>query len=73
MLYLLLQRDLQKIVLAGKHVLSESELPDAMTTIQWITLAAWYRMWDLRGEESIILPVASAYLTAPQRYSISRV
>ena len=53
MLYLVLKRDLQKISLAREHVLSESELVDAIDTIQWIALAAQYRIVDLRGEKII--------------------
>lgn len=64
MLYLLLQRDLQKISLARKHVLSESELPDALDTVQWVTLAAWYRVWDLKGEKVVMFPVILAYLAS---------
>jgi len=64
MFYLLLQRDLQKISLAREHVLSESELPDALSTIQWITLAARYRMLDLRGEKIVVLPVILVYLVS---------
>ena len=54
MLYLVLKRDLQKISLARKYVLSDAELPDAMETIDWITLAARYRILDLRGEKITI-------------------
>lgn len=64
MFYLLLQRDLQKISLAREHVLSESELPDALGTIQWITLAARYRMLDLKGEMMVILPVILAHMVS---------
>jgi len=51
MLYLVLKRDLEKISLARKHVLADSELPDAVDTIQCITSAAMYRITDLRGEK----------------------
>lgn len=51
MLYLALKRDLEKISLARKHVLEDSELPDAVYTIQYITSAAMYRIADLRGEK----------------------
>ena len=64
MFYLLLQRDLQMISLAREHVLSESELPDALGTIQWITLAARYRMLDLKGEMMVILPVILAHMVS---------
>ena len=64
MFYLLLQRDLQKIGLAREHVLSESELPDALGTIQWITLAARYRMLDLKGKKLVVLPVSLAYMVS---------
>ena len=53
MLYLILKRDLQKISLAREHVLSEPELVDAIGTIQWITLAARYRIVDLKGEKIV--------------------
>jgi hypothetical protein len=49
MLYLVLKRDLQKISLARKHVLSDSELVDALGTFQEITFAAEERIEDLRG------------------------
>ena len=62
MLYLLLQRDLQKIGLARKHVLSDSELPDALDTIRWVITAAWYRMEDLTGEKGVTLPIILADL-----------
>ena len=51
MLYLVLKRDLQRISLARKHVLADSELPDALETIEWIVDAAMYRVSDLKGEE----------------------
>jgi len=50
MLYLILKRDLQRISLARKHVLADSELPDAVQTILYVTGAAMYRIADLRGE-----------------------
>ena len=50
MLYLALKRDLEKISLARKHVLSDYEMSDAMETILSITDAAWYRIISLRGE-----------------------
>ena len=53
MLYLVLKKDLEKISLARKHVLSEPELFDAIDTIQWITLAAQYKIVDLRGEKTV--------------------
>jgi hypothetical protein len=53
MLYLVLKRDLEKISFARKHVLSESELFDAIETIRWITLAARYKIVDLRGEKIV--------------------
>lgn len=49
-LYLVLERDLQKLSLACKHVLGESELPDALESIQYIGGAAMYRVSDLRGK-----------------------
>ena len=62
MLYLLLQRDLQKINLACKHVLSEPELPDALDTLRMISVAAGNRVRDLRGEKVLppIIPAHSA-------------
>jgi len=64
MLYLVLKRDLQKISLACKHVLSDSELPDALETIRWINAAAWYRMSDLKGEKPVTQRTISAYLSS---------
>ena len=64
MLYLLLKRDLQMISLARKHVLSEAEFRDAVSAIQWITVAAWYRIWDLKGEKAVVLLATSAYLAS---------
>lgn len=57
MLYLVLKRDLQKISLARKHVLSDYELRDALETVQWITLAAKYRIVDLKGGETATQPI----------------
>lgn len=54
MLYLLLQRDLQKIDLARNHVISEPELSGALDMIQWVTVVAQFRMWDLRGKKVVI-------------------
>lgn len=51
MLYLVFKRDLQKISLGRKHVLADSELPDAAETVQYIIEAAMYRVSDLRGEK----------------------
>ena len=51
MLYLVLKRDLQRISLARKHVLSDSELPDALDTVIYTAEAALYRITDLRGEK----------------------
>lgn len=53
MLYLALKRDLERISLARKHVLSHFELYDAVETILFIIDAAWYRLADLRGETGI--------------------
>ena len=60
MLYLLLSRDLQKISLARKYVLSEFEFPDAMDTITWITASARYRVSDLICEKVVFLPLILA-------------
>ena len=50
MLYLALKRDLERISLAQKYVLSIDEMDDAFDTIQYITDAAWYRIMDLRSK-----------------------
>jgi len=57
MLYLLLQRDLQKISLACVHVLSDFELSDALNTIELTTRAALNRVWDLKCEKATVSPV----------------
>jgi len=72
MLYLLLKRDLQKISLARKHVLSDSELWDAVETIESITLSAQYRITDLRGEKYSHSP-PSQLTCPPKQYSSSRI
>ena len=66
MLYLVLKRDLEKISLACRHVLSDSELPDALETIQWITYAAWCRMADLQGGKVVVPPIDSAHPPSPE-------
>ena len=53
MLYLALKRDLERISLARKHVLSHFELWDAVETILFIHDAPWYRLDDMRGEAEI--------------------
>jgi len=53
MLYLALKRDLERISLARKHVLSHFELWDAMETILFINYAPLYRLIDLQGEIEI--------------------
>ena len=50
MLYLALKRDLERISLARKYVLSHFELYDAMETILFISDAACYRHGDVLGE-----------------------
>lgn len=50
MLYLTLKRDLERISLARKHVLSHFEMWDAVETILYIRDAAEYRSVDLKGE-----------------------
>ena len=50
MLYLALKRDLERISLAQKYVLSIDEMDDAFDTIQYITDAAWYRIMSLRSK-----------------------
>ena len=60
MLYLVLKRDLERISLAQKHVLSDYELSDAAETILSITDAAWYRIDSLRSEpEKCVTPLQS--------------
>ena len=54
MLYLALKRDLERISLARKHVLSHFELYDAVETILFISDAACYRLRDLRGETDML-------------------
>ena len=49
MLYLALKRDLERISLARKHVLSSYELFDAWDTLQYITDTAWNRITSLRS------------------------
>ena len=53
MLYLALKRDLERISLARKHVLSHVELWDAVETILYLVDAGWYRLEDLRGNTEI--------------------
>jgi len=53
MLYLALKRDLERISLARKHVLSHVELWDAVETILYLVDAGWYRLEDLRGKTEI--------------------
>jgi len=53
MLYLALKRDLERVSLARKHVLSHFELWDAVETILFINDAPWYRLGDLRGKIEI--------------------
>ena len=62
MLYLALKRDLQRISLARKYVLSHFELWDAVETILYIVDAAFYRLDDLRGE-AVIRPRYRLHLT----------
>jgi len=60
MLYLLLQRGLQKINLAHKHVLLESELLDALDIIQWIAFVVYFRVEELRSKRIKVSPTISA-------------
>ena len=62
MLYLVLKRDLEKISLARKHVLSDSELPDAVETIGSVSQAALDRSESLQGKPQM-LPGSRFYLT----------
>jgi hypothetical protein len=50
MLYLAVKRDLERISLARKYVLSDYELLDASKTIMHITDAVRYRVESLRSE-----------------------
>ena len=50
MLYLALKRDLERISLTRKYVLSDYEFFDAVETILYIIDAAQYRVESLRGE-----------------------
>jgi len=52
------------INLARKHVLSETEFLDAVNATQWVTLATWYRIWDLKGENVVMLPITFICLTS---------
>ena len=54
MLYILLQRDLQKIDLARKCALSDSELRDHLDAIEWVVMLAHYRVNELRGKRVVI-------------------
>jgi len=64
MLYLLLQRGLQKIDLARKHVLLESELLDGLDIIQWVAIVVHFRVEELRGKEAVILSIISTYMAS---------
>jgi hypothetical protein len=58
LLYLALKRDLERISLARKHVLSDYEMFDAFDTIQYITDSAWHRIISLRsgsGNQIVLL------------------
>ena len=50
MLYLTLKRDLERISLAQKYVLSDFELLDARVAIEYIIDTAAYRVESLRSE-----------------------
>ena len=54
MLYLVLKRDLEKISLARKYVLSNLELADASETLLFISRAAEDRSESLRGEPQML-------------------
>ena len=66
MLYLALKRDLERISLARKHVLSHFELYDAVETILFISDAAWYRLADLRGEKRALSSYCPHLTKSPQ-------
>jgi len=53
MLYLALKRDLERISLARKHVLSHFEMWDAVETIIYIKDVAECRVWELQGETTM--------------------
>ena len=58
MFYLVLKRDLERISLARKHVLSTYELDDACTTIKSIVHAVWIRIGSLGGKsENRVTPL----------------
>lgn len=54
MLYLVLKRDLEKISLACKHVLSDFELADAREAVFFISGAASDRSESLQGEPQML-------------------
>ena len=64
MLYLLLQRGLQEINLARKHVLSEFDLRSRLYAIQWVTVLVQFRVKELRGKKVVVQPIISAYLAS---------
>lgn len=53
LMYLLLQRDLERFRAAQTRILNQEELTDAASTIQWVYYAAHYRMKDLSGEPAV--------------------
>ena len=58
MFYLALKRDLQKISLARKHVLSDFELDESMDVLRGIDGVVSRRIASLRGEpKDFILPL----------------
>ena len=72
MLYLLLQRDLQKLSIARKHVLSDSELSSALDTIQLVTVMAFFRAQDLRSRKAVILPIGPGLPCIPSDIRAAR-
>jgi len=58
MLYLALKKDLERISLARKYVLSDYELLDAQQTIWYIIDAAIHRVESLKSEcEKRVVPL----------------
>jgi hypothetical protein len=72
MFYLVLERDLKKISLARKHVLSGEELSEALSAMYYIDFVAMDRVEDLRGEfEKPGLPVAQL-ISFPRYFQTSK-
>ena len=65
MLYLVLKRDLEKISLARKHVLSDRELPEARRTIWLIVSVAVDRIESLKSRSES--PVSRLRIDSPSQ------